>query len=105
MSYEIEANKITYMLFVEHKCNEVITHTEEILCNIEPKYSEKEFVIKLYVILSTCYQIMNYIDKAKQAISKANQIVTNKYNIRSYNQHIISLKFKYHDIVPPLWRI
>ncbi|KAF5067159.1 hypothetical protein DSECCO2_256280 [anaerobic digester metagenome] len=90
--YEIAANKITHMLFVEHKCNETITYTEEILSKIEPKYSEKEFVVKLYVILSTCYQIMNDVAKAKQIISIANQIVTNKRNIRSYNQHIISLK-------------
>lgn len=80
------------MLFVEHKCNEAITYTEEILKEIEPKYSEKEFVIKLYVLLSTCYQIMNDIAMAKQIISSANQIVANKRNIRSYNQRIVYLK-------------
>lgn len=90
--YEIEANKIAHMLFVEHKCNEAITYTEEILSKIEPKYSEKEFVLKLYVILSTCYQIMNDVAKAKQTISTANQIVTNKRNIKSYNQRVVSLK-------------
>lgn len=90
--YEIEVNRLSYMVFVDQKCNEAITLIKELLSQIEPKYSEEEYTANLYLLLSTCYQILNDIDGANQALSVAYQIVQNKQNIAAYNQIIISVK-------------
>ena len=90
--YEIEVNRITCMVFLEQKYNEAITCINEILKQIEPMYLEEEYTANLYLLLSTCYQILNEIVGATQALSKADQIVHNKQNIAKYNQIIVSVK-------------
>ena len=50
--YEIEVNRLSYMVFVDQKCNEAITLIKELLSQIEPKYSEEEYTANLYLLLS-----------------------------------------------------
>lgn len=90
--YELEANKIGYMVFVENKYEEAIICANHVLEDIEAKYSSSIHVVNLYVLLSTCYQIIGDLRKAKSATLAAYDIVSSKYKIEKYDHDIVSVR-------------
>ncbi len=90
--YEIEVNNVAHSVFVDHKYEVVIEKINQLIDKIEPRYREEGFTANLYIMLSTCYQFYHNIEKSKEAILKANEILNNKTMLPRYSQIIISVK-------------
>lgn len=90
--YELEANRLGYMVFVENKFEEAISCANRILQNMESKYLNSGYIVNLYILLSTCYQIRGDLVNAKRATLAAYDIIRPKYNIEKYDQVIVSIR-------------
>lgn len=90
--YEVEFNKISYMVFSEQRYDESIIELENFINNIEPRYSNSTIVANAYVLISSCYQLTGDLLRAKDVISSAYEIIKNKNKNEKYEQVIISIK-------------
>ena len=90
-SYEIMVNKAAYKVFIEQKHQEVIKEVIEAMEQVKSIYARGEYIANLYVILSTCYQVLGDLDKAKDAVLKAYDIVSNKRKDHRYIQITITV--------------
>lgn len=98
----LEANRIACKVFNEKKYKESIADIKSALNNVEDNHRNSIFVLSLYVLLSTCYQILGQIEEAKVITEKINHIIKNKYNNVTHNHIIITgrislLTFYYHS--------
>lgn len=90
--YELEANRLGYMVFIENKYEEAIMDANKVLEDMEPKYLSSIHVVNLYVLLSTCYQIIGDLNNAKSITLAAYNIVRSKYKIEKYDHNIVSVR-------------
>jgi len=88
--FEIETNKAAYKAFNENKYEEAINDSNEMLKKIEPKYLNSIHVAKIYVLISTCYQIIGDLVSAKDAALKAYEITCNNHGLISNVHDIIT---------------
>jgi len=79
--YEIEYNRIFYMILKENRCHEAIKALQDIIQNAEPNYSKDIYLARFYVLLSTSYQMLMDLDNARNAVLSACEIVANKMHI------------------------
>ena len=90
--YEIQLNIIIYNIFFKKEIEQSILEINEMLQKIEPKYSDEEFVVSLYVLLSTCYQIINNVEEARKNILIAHDLIQNKISIRYFRDTVINVR-------------
>lgn len=90
--YEIRVNNLAYQTFAQHEYIKSIADIKDFLKELNSKWMEEEFVVNLYILLSTCYQVFHEIEKSKEVLALANQIILNKQNIPKYYSAIISVK-------------
>lgn len=93
--YEIESNKILYMVFVEQRYDESIIELNNFLNNIESKYFKSVFMANTYILLSSCYQLTGDLLSAKSAVESAYEIVRNKNENERCVQVIITVRISY----------
>lgn len=98
----LAANRIACKVFNEKKYKESIEDIKSALDNVEDTHINSIFVLSLYVLLSTCYQILGQMEEAKVTTEKINHIIKNKYNNVTHNHIIITgrinlLTFYYHS--------
>ncbi|HBM81762.1 MAG: helix-turn-helix transcriptional regulator [Clostridiales bacterium] len=90
--YEIEINRLSYMIFIQHKYYEAMRNLNDVISNIELKYSMDIRVAKIYILLSICCMLTGSLPNAKKAVSSAYKIVCNKNKIDKYEQIIITVR-------------
>lgn len=89
--YEIEVNRICYMVFAKQNYLGAIDEIKAVLKEIKLKHYEGESVTNLYVLLSTCYQATQRIEEAKCIVELAYESIRNKKNDNRYLQSTISV--------------
>ena len=89
--YEIEVNRFYHLIFVEQKHQEAINGIEDLLSSIAKKYLTTEYTANFYILLSTGYQAIGDLAKAKQNVLLAYEIIKNKKTHHRYKQIIISV--------------
>lgn len=90
--YELEANRLAYMVFEENNYEEAILSANHVLEDIDPKYLSSIHVVSIYVLLSTCYQIIGNFEKAKEVTLAAYEIIRSKFKVEKYNHDIVSVR-------------
>lgn len=90
--YELEVNRLAYMVFKEEKYEEVINSINHILQKTDKKYLNNIYGSNLYSLLSTCYQIIGDLVNAEYAVLLAYDIVRNKYKIEKYSHYIVTVR-------------
>lgn len=90
--YEVEVNKISFMVFVEQRYDEAIIKLNSFLNDIEPKYSMSVLIANAYILLSSCYQLTGDLLSAKGAVASAYEIVSNKNENERYEEVITSVR-------------
>lgn len=90
--YELEANRLAYLLFEDKKYDEVIVSAKELLDNIDPKYSNNINVANLYILISSYYQMTSDLVNAKKASLSAYNIVQPQFNVRKYEHIIVTVR-------------
>ena len=90
--YEIQLNNLCYNIFIKKEIQKSILEINQTLSEIEPKYLEEEFVINLYILLSTCYQITNNVEETRKTILTAYDLIQNKINISYFRDTVINVK-------------
>lgn len=90
--YQIELNKILYMVFVEQRYDESIIELNNFLNHIEAKYFKSVFMANAYILLSSCYQLTGDLLRAKSAVESAYEIVCNKNENERCVQVIITVR-------------
>lgn len=90
--YEIEYNKIFYMILKENRCYEAIKELQDIIQNAKPNYSKDIYLARFYVLLSTSYQMLMDLDNAKNAVLSAGQIVASKMYIVQDAPIVVTVK-------------
>lgn len=89
--YEIAINQLLYMTFIEKRYQEVIIESTRLINMTDTQISNEDYVLGLYIIMSSCYQITGDLPNAERAVLKANEIILNNKNIRD-KQNVISVK-------------
>lgn len=90
--YEIEYNRIFYMILKEHRCHEAIKALQDIIQNSAPNYSKDIYLARFHVLLSTSYQMLMDLDNARNAVLSACEIVANKMHIAQDAQIVVTVK-------------
>lgn len=90
--YEIILNELSYIVLHEGKIKEGIEKTKNILRKMDKQYSNNIYVASYYVLLGTCYQIIEDFKKAEKAVECAYKIIENKEKIYKYSSIIESVK-------------
>jgi transcriptional regulator with XRE-family HTH domain len=90
--YEIEYNRIFYMILKENRCHEAIKALQNIIQNAEPIYSKDIYLARFYVLLSTSYQMLMDIDNARNAVLLASEIVACKMHIAQNATIVVTVK-------------
>lgn len=62
------------------------------LPKIETKYLQEELVVNLYLLLSTCYQIIDNLEEARKATLTAYGLIQNKINISYFRDTVITAR-------------
>lgn len=90
--YEIEINRLSYMIFVEHRYHAAMPALNDLIKNIDPKYLTDIYMTNIYILQSIACQLTGDLISAKRAISSAQDVIRNKENIERYAHIIISVK-------------
>lgn len=98
----LEANRIACQIFIEKKYKESIRAINSALEKVHDDHLGSIFVLSLYVLLSTCYQILGQSEDARNLAVKINDIIKKQYNDKTHDHMIISgrinlLTFYYHS--------
>lgn len=90
--YIFEANRIACKVFNERRYEEAIGEIKNMIQKLDDEHADSVYVLSLYVLLSTCYQILGSWNDAKGIIFKADDIITKRYNYENYNHIIITAR-------------
>lgn len=85
--YYIILNDFVEQILVKHEYKKVVSNIKSFLKTVPQKYMEDEYIIKIYILLSTCYQHNNKNDEAKILLDKAEEIVFRK-NPQYFNDNV-----------------
>lgn len=89
-SHILKANQIACKVFIDKKYEEAIVIIDSELDKVDRGHLESSFVLSLYVLQSTCYQILGYLDEAKDLSEKIYKIIRNKYDFSSHDHIIVT---------------
>ncbi len=90
--YEIEINRIAYMIWFQNRYKESINDLNALMKNIEPKYFMSAYAANIYILMSASYQLTNDLPNAKNAVLSAHEIICDKNKIEKYEQIIITVR-------------
>lgn len=90
-SFEIFINKLLYDILIKSKYSESVNKINDFINKVHPKYAKSIYIANLNILLSTCYQLIGKLDKAKDAITAANDIIQKKQRNLRYKQLLISV--------------
>lgn len=89
--YELALNRITYMMFVEQRFEEVLPAVQELIDSIDARHRTEIYMANIYMAQSTIFQIVGNLAGAKNAIAAAREIIKNKEDIQRYANVIITV--------------
>lgn len=90
--YELQANRLLCLAFLQNEYDEVIKCINQILPDIEPRYINSIHVVNLYLLLATCYQITGDLASSKRVLELVQAIVCPKYKIEKYDHIIVTAR-------------